>query len=223
MQRWFSLIEILIALGLILTMWVIAVSGYATLEQRSKIEQVSNDFTALLASLNREVNSKAISEYKIFFSPTALGIIIERNAYQLEYPLEIVDFNWQSYTGSVTMWSSSGYIIESIGSPSSVQQVNGLTEPFALIRSWNRLSTLEGFTWDVRKNKFEFIPYSDLFPSLFIQSIMCWDVATIDKCIISNTRGKRDYISSSPNPLLENSITFLGKTESIEYTLPLWK
>ena len=221
MQRGFSLIEILITLGLVLTMGVIAVSGYASLEQRAKINQVSSDFTALITMLDREVSTGVISDYRILFSHSASGIVIERNAYQLESPLEILSFNWQSYTGSAKMGSASGYIIESPGLPPSVQESSSLIESFALVHSGNRLSTLEGFTGEIHKNKFEFILFSDLFPSLQIQTLLCTDVATIDKCILSNTRGKRDYVASPVSIPPGNTITFLGKTESIEYTLRL--
>lgn len=221
MQRGFSLIEILIALGLILIMGVIAVSGYASLEQRAKINQVSSDFTALMTTLDREVSTGVISDYRIILSHTASGIIIERNAYQLESPLEILDFNWQSYTGSVNMGSASGYTIESPGLPPSVQQSSSRNESFALVRTGNKLSTLEGFTSEVRKNKFEFILFSDLFPSLQIQSLLCTNVTMINKCILSNTRGKWDYTASPVSVPLGDTITFLGKTERIEYTLRL--
>jgi hypothetical protein len=119
------------------------------------------------------------------------------------------------------MGSASGYIIESVGLPTSIQQSNSPIESFTLLRAGNKLSTLEGFTGDIHKNKFEFIPFSDLFPSIQIQSILCASVvATIDKCVLSNIRGKRDYITS-PTSSTGNTLTFLGKSESIKYNLRL--
>jgi hypothetical protein len=118
------------------------------------------------------------------------------------------------------MGSASGFIIESIGLPASIQQSNSSVESFTLLRAGKKLSTLEGFTGDIHKNKFEFVPFSDLFPSIQIQSILCASVAMIDKCILSNIRGKRDYVTS-PIPSTGNTLTFLGKSENIKYNLRL--
>jgi type II secretory pathway pseudopilin PulG len=223
MRRWFSIVEILVALGLIVAMGAIATSSYFSLERSAKMEQVRTDFTAFLSELDREVSTNVISDYAIFFTKGAPGIILERNSYQLVSPLKILSFDWISLTGSISMGAASGYTLESVWIPGITYQASAAIETFTLTGSAQKMSTLQWVSGASRLNSFEFISLWDLFASSSVQSIDCSNLSTIDKCMLTNIRGKKEYraIGSATPP--GEIITFLGKTDPIEYTLRIWK